>query len=284
MNEVNTCSAFKFWRAQHSAPYHFHMLEEHWYSSMCEDVDSDGRQLFDHLTAHYSRTAPNKQGQLNGAIIYGKTAFGFDESGEHSSNIHYNVIRDISFSPDEPEIGQKLLDQAVNDLGNNERIYAFFHYFGMSACARHGKLHESQTHVHDLLLQNGFTVEHENVYYARVLSPSAPESDISLVWKEMNAGSCREFAASIGGQEVCWGQVHFLPQGDIAYLRWIFTAENRQHQGIGTKVMSALFSALYSMGIHRFDTDTALDNIAAQRYYEKCGFINKGVTRSYYTK
>ena len=35
-------------------------------------------------------------------------------------------------------------------------------------------------------------------------------------------------------------------------------------------------------GISRFDTDTALDNIVAQHYYEKNDFIREGVTRSYY--
>ena len=59
---------------------------------------------------------------------------------------------------------------------------------------------------------------------------------------------------------------------------------NTDSIGIGTKVMYALFQTLYDMGIRRFDTDTALDNIAAQKYYEKCGFRNEGITRSYYTK
>jgi ribosomal protein S18 acetylase RimI-like enzyme len=154
----------------------------------------------------------------------------------------------------------------------------------MSTCARHGKLHDSQKHIHDLLLNNGFVVEHENVYYSKILDGNAPASDISLLWREESAGSCREFAAVQSGREVCWGQVHFLPQGDIAYLRWIFTDGACQHQVIGTKVMYALFAHLYRSGIRRFDTDTAKDNLPAQKYYEKCGFTNEGITRSYYTK
>lgn len=65
------------------------------------------------------------------------------------------------------------------------------------------------------------------------------------------------------------GQVHFLPQGDIAYLRWIFTEESMQHRGIGTLVMKSLFSDLFAMGIRRFDTDTTLSNTVAQHYYKK---------------
>lgn len=77
--------------------------------------------------------------------------------------------------------------------------------------------------------------------------------------------------------------MHFLPQGDIAYLRWIYIDEKKQHQGFGTAVMQSMFSDLFQMGIRRFDTDTALSNRIAQQYYEKNGFTNDGITRSYYT-
>ncbi len=129
-------------------------------------------------------------------IVYGTTAFGFDDQGEISDKIHYCVIRDLVFP----------------------------------------------------------------------------------------AGSCREFAAVMDDREVCWGQVHFLPQRDIAYLRWIYVDGQVQHQGVGTKVMLSLFSDLFKMGIRRFDTDTARSNTAAQAYYEKCRFTNEGITRSYFTK
>jgi ribosomal protein S18 acetylase RimI-like enzyme len=46
--------------------------------------------------------------------------------------------------------------------------------------------------------------------------------------------------------------------------------------------MRSLFAQLYNMGIRRFDTDTARNNTIAQSYYEKNGFINEGITRSYY--
>lgn len=280
------CALFDYWVKHHSAPYAFYMNVDMWSKSMNADVDSDGRPLFQKLFSRISRTPPNKEGAINGLIEYGLTAFGFDESGEISDRIHYPVIRDICFDPDCPEIGQKLLDGALNDLGSEARIYAFFHYFGMSACARHGKLHENDRHVEQLLLNNGFQVEHENIYYARTLTEADchPESGLRLHWKALSPGDCREFAAAAGGQEVGWGQVHFLPQGDIAYLRWIYIDESRQHQGYGTACMHQLFAELYQEGIRRFDTDTALSNRIAQKYYEKTGFSNKGITRSYYTK
>ncbi|MBR3973579.1 MAG: GNAT family N-acetyltransferase [Oscillospiraceae bacterium] len=280
-----SCSAFGFWRAAHNAPYHFPMDEDIWFQSLHEDIDSDGRKLFDHLTIRYSRTAPSKNGEINGMIVYGETAFGFDHTGEISNRVHHKIIRDICFPENAPEIGQKLLAHAISDFGTDERIHAFFHYFGMSTCARHGKLHESASHVHELLLKNGFIVEHENVYYAKYLTSenASAKPEISLLWKEESPGHCREFTASMDDREVGWGQIHFLPQGDIAYLRWVYIEDKLQHQGIGTRTMKALFCSLYAMGIRRFDTDTALSNIPAQHYYEKCGFSNEGITRSYFT-
>lgn len=73
-----------------------------------------------------------------------------------------------------------------------------------------------------------------------------------------------------------------FPQGDIAYLRWIYIDGSCQHRGYGSRVMRALLAQLYAMGIRRFDTDTALDNLAAQGCYEKTGFRREGITRSYY--
>lgn len=47
--------------------------------------------------------------------------------------------------------------------------------------------------------------------------------------------------------------------------------------------MQALKGCLFAKGIRRFDTDTALSNLAAQHYYEKKHFTREGITRSYFT-
>ncbi len=277
--------AFDYWNNTHDAPYHFPMTPEQWYASMYEDVDSDGRKLFDQLVFSYNRPQGTPLEHVDGLAVYGTTAFGFNEAGEISDDVHYKVIRDLSFEPTSPEVGQHLLDHTLEDLGEDDCIYAFFHYFGLSGYARHGKLHESQGHIHDLLLRNGFSVEHENVYYAKELAGhDLADERISIDWKEVNAGNCREFAAAMDGQEFGWGQVHFLPQKHIAYLRWIYIDEKCQHQGLGTAAMHTLCAQLHKMGITRFDTDTALQNTTAQGYYEKTGFTNRGITRSYYKR
>lgn len=271
---------FTFWRRQSTAPFHFPMDVDTWADSLFSDVDSGGRRLFSEL-----HTETSGDGELTGLIQYGRTAMGFDGDGEISSDVSYPVIRFLCFDPGFPQDGQRLLDQAMACFGPEPRVYAFFHYFGMSACGRHGKLHQQDRHIHSLLLNNGFVVEHENVYYSKALSPQDPASgSVTLHWTPLGPGGCRDFTAVSQDQEVCWGQVHFLPQGDIAYLHWISVAQSKRHQGYGTAVIHSLFSALFQMGIRQLDTDTALDNLAAQRYYEKNGFINRGLTRSYFTK
>lgn len=276
-------AAFDFWKLHHTAPYHFPMDADQWCDSMYEDIDSEGRKLFDNAIFRYNRPKGAPRGVFDGLAVYGITAFGFNEARNISEDVHHKVIRDLCFDPATPEIGQHLLDHALEDLGQEDRIYAFFHYFGMSACARHGKLHESQQHIHTLLLENGFCIEHENVYYSKMLTKTEfSDATVQIAWRELNAGGCREFAATLEGREIGWGQVHFLPQSHIAYLRWIYIDDQHQHRGFGTAIMHTLFHKLYEMGIRRFDTDTALSNTAAQGYYEKTGFTNEGITRSYY--
>ena len=46
--------------------------------------------------------------------------------------------------------------------------------------------------------------------------------------------------------------------------------------------MSALKNWLLAQGMAQLDTDTALDNLRAQHYYEKNGFARLTVTRSFY--
>ena len=267
---------FELWRQLHSAPHHLPMTEEIWKASMGSDVDSDGRQLFTEL---------DTEDMGHAMVQYGYSAFGFDENDEISADIHYPIIRDLAFAPAYRAEADALLKKVLEYFKGEPRIYAFFHYFGMSACGRHGKLHDSNRHVAQLLEENGFVVEHENVYYTRPLTEQdTGNAKIQLHWRDRSAGDCREFVADLEGREICWGQVHFLPQGDVAYLRWIFIDGQRQHMGLGTAVMKQLFAELYRLGIRRFDTDTALDNTAAQGYYEKTGFVNAGITRSYYTK
>ena len=257
-------------------PYNYAADYDEWKRSWLSDIDGGGRRLFRELTTLGAYCG----GALAGFVQYGRTAFGFAESGEISDAISYPVIRSLYFPEGCADMGGALLEEAMNALSGNARIYAFFHYFGMSCYARHGKLPERLAHIHALLLEHGFAVEHENVFYSSRLE-ACEGADVTLRWHEETAGGQRSCDFIIGKSAVGGCEVHFPEQRGVAYLRWIYINEELCGRGIGTTCMKALKHELYARGITRFDTDTALANKRAQRFYEKNGFTNEGLTRSY---
>ena len=132
------------------------------------------------------------------------------------------MIRNFYFDESQKEAGMKLLNEAVKALSNTaDRIYAFFHYFGMSCYARHGKLFEGFGHIHNILEQNGFTIEHENVFYSSTLSSVEPTA-ISLKWHEKTKGR-QQYCDFILEKDIVGGcEIHILEQEGIAYLRCIY--------------------------------------------------------------
>ena len=260
------------------SPFFFNVSFEDWRKSFEEDTDGEGRKLFKELNV---KTVYDN-GNLLGFVQYGKTAFGFAENGEISSEVSYNVIRNLYFAKGSGEVGRLLLDEAVGSFGGKERIYAFFHYFGMSCFARHGKLFEKHTHIEDLLKENSFEIEHENVYYSSDLI-QMENSEVAITAHDMTKGNQQYLDFSLVNTHAGGCEVHYLSE-NTAYLRWIYVNGDMVGKGIGTKCMKALTAFLHEKGIKRFDTDTALNNIVAQRYYEKNGFIRRGITRSYYSE
>lgn len=257
-------------------PYFFDVNFDTWKKSFEEDIDGEGRKLFKEL---FVKAVYDKDSLL-GFVQYGKTAFGFDESGEFSMGNAYPVIRNLYFLKDRSDAGEVLLNEAVKALKTEERIYAFFHYFGMSCFARHGKLFESHSHIDDLLRKNGFEVEHENVYYSSSVNGDEC-SEVTITSGDLSKGSQQYFEFRMDGDQVGGCEVHYI-NDSTAYLRWIYVNGDIVGKGIGTKCMNSIRSFLYKKGIRRFDTDTALSNDVAQHYYEKNKFIREGITRSYY--
>ncbi|MGN0479798.1 MAG: GNAT family N-acetyltransferase [Hominenteromicrobium sp.] len=258
-------------------PYHYEADFDLWEKSYAQDTDGEGRALFSDLTT----TGAYLGDDLIGFVQYGRSAFGFSDCGEPTDTVSYPIIRNLFFPEDREEIGVHLLDEALTALSGGGRIYAFFHYFGMSCYARHGKLFEGFGHIHRLLLEKGFMVEHENVFYASELTGTEP-TPAALNWHELSPGRQRYCDFILENEIVGGCEVHFPEKEDIAYLRWIFVDPERCGKGIGSKCMTALKNDLYQKGIRKFDTDTAMTNTVAQHFYEKNNFVRRGLTRSYY--
>lgn len=257
-------------------PYFFPAEADAWRRSFEEDIDGNGNRLFRELTVK----AAYEEDRLIGFIQYGRTAIGFDDRGALSSDRSYCVIRNLYFDKNRPDAGELLLKEAMDAFAGDKQVYAFFHYFGMSCFARHGKLSEAHSHIQTLLKENGFVTEHENVYYSSVLT-GEEKTEAEILPQGLTAGNQQYLDFLLLGQQVGGCEIHFVNE-KTAYLRWIYINGDLTGKGIGTVCMKALKHWLYQKGIRRFDTDTALSNTAAQHYYEKTGFTREGITRSYY--
>lgn len=252
-----------------TAPNFFPTDFESWKESFEQDVDGEGRLLFREL---YGRAAYDGD-TLVGFVQYGYTAFGFDEPS-------YPVIRSLYFDEGRQDAGRLLLQAALREFEGEKRVYTFFHYFGMSCFARHGKLFEEFSWISALLREYGFEVEHENVYYSAVLCADS-DSEVELVAHDRTVGEQQTFDFMLHHKQIGGCEVHYL-SAEHAYLRWVYVDEGMQNQGLGSECMAALKCWLRQGGMTRLDTDTALDNRRAQHYYEKNGFTRKGVTRSFF--
>ncbi len=259
-------------------PYFFDVSFDTFEKAFEDDIDGEGRELFKELFVK----AVYDNDKLVGFVQYGKSAFGFDDNGEISSDISYPIIRNLYFNEDRADAGELLLSEAMQNLGTDKQVYAFFHYFGMTCFARHGKLFENHAHIDALLKENGFEVEHENVYYSSVLTESK-NFEVTITANGLTKGNHQYIDFRIDGNQVGGCEVHYMSD-NIAYLRWIYVNGDMVGKGVGTKCMSVLKNFLFEKGVTRFDTDTAIDNTVAQHYYEKNDFIREGVTRSYFTK
>lgn len=260
------------------SPWFFPASYDVWKQSFEADVDGEGRTLFKSLAVK----AAWEDDRLVGFIQYGKTAFGFDSTGEISSDVSCCVIRNLYFDEGRVDAGKLLLREAMDAFAGADQVYAFFHYFGMSCFARHGKLFQRYAHIEALLKDSGFETEHENVYYSSVLRGNEV-SEAVIVPQGLTKGNQQYMDFLLAGEQVGGCEIHFVDR-QTAYLRWIYVNENMVGRGIGSRCMDALKEWLYRKGIVRFDTDTALSNTVAQYFYEKNGFTREGITRSYYRK
>ena len=259
------------------APYYFRTSFEEWSKSLENDIDNQGKTMF----AELYLLGAYEDDVLTGFVQYGLSAFGFNEQGEISDDIHFQIIRSLYYDKSNPDVGEALLQEVVGHFDLHERIYAFFHYFGMSCYARHGKLFEKYDYIGELLKKHGFVIEHENVYYSMEKITDG-NVEVEIKWGQPTAGDIRCGELRLHEEWIGECEVHFLFVEKIAYLRWIYIDEKRQNQGLGSLCMQTLLAELKRAGYERLDTDTAMTNERAQHYYEKNGFKREGVTRSYY--
>ena len=278
ITEISNLTQIFDYQKRFSSPYSFSTDFIVWKNSFTDDIDGEGRKLFKTL---YGKAAYDNS-NLVGFIQYGHTAFGFDETGEISVNISHPIIRMLYFDKGREDAGNALLNEALKEFATSGTVYAFFHYFGMSCFARHGKLFEHFHWIAALLKHSGFAVEHENVYYSSTFQTIVRDTEVEIVAQEPSIGTQQALDFLLRGNHIGSCEVHYPETTGASYLRWIYINENLQNQGIGSKCMDALKQWLHQKDFFRLDTDTALSNLIAQHYYTKNDFVREGITRSYF--
>lgn len=67
----------------------------------------------------------------------------------------------------------------------------------------------------------------------------------------------------------------------LVYMKTIWVDSEYSNKGLGSKFIKLICENLAGEGYIRMDLDTAKNNIIGQKFYDKNGFVYKGITRSY---
>jgi len=269
-------------------PYFFPVPIQTWVDFLFWDK-LDGALIFKHLETYVAV----ENDQILGFIQYGQPAFAWDTRGQKYLNPQISVIRQLYFDQDRGDAGEVLLALTLEALAKLNPLHAFYHIMGMRCTAHHGKLHSSQTHMENLMLANGFQLEHQNVYFVLYMQPDDfPIGKYHQLFSHLEVNvqpgtGKQDFEAHLDGEPVATAGVRYLADltgggtQDAAYLTWLRVEEKFRRQGVGASFLARLVQVLVDEGIHYLHTDTAAKNFKAIGLYEKVGFENEGDTRSY---
>jgi ribosomal protein S18 acetylase RimI-like enzyme len=257
-------------------PFYFPVSYDLWHKCMFNDITEEGLPLFNELETYLYY----ENDTLKGFIQFGLSSFIFSENGKDFKN-RYAIIRNIHYSKNSKNPNQ-IIEIALNYFNdkNIREIHAFFHYFGMSCYARHGKLHDSAFYIEDLLYRHSFKKEHENVYFSKDLGKEKYYSDPEIGYEIHDNGDKTKIDFFVNNERIGYCELAYL-YGNISYLYYIEIQKEYRHKGWGTKCVNIIFHILNERQIIKLDLDTIDTNTIAQRFYGKIGFINKGITRSY---
>lgn len=274
---------FSYWgKTGAEIPYFFPVSISKWQACLLED-ELDGEEIFKNLETHFVTV----EDQIIGFVQYGQPNFAWKENGGKYHNPDIGVIRHLYYDQDQPNAGEILIQKAKDYLERFSHQYAFYHILGMSCNAHHGKLHQSLSHVEQLLFSHGFSIEHENYYY--VLDMQTIEPQISREFHLVSTYNKNEISFEVQQNEHSIGTAKVflmdkLTDGyarDAVYLRWISMKKQHQDKGIGKEFLHLLISYLQNKGYRYLHTDTANTNTRAQRFYLRENFQSKGLTRNY---
>jgi ribosomal protein S18 acetylase RimI-like enzyme len=288
---IHTCQGadqyrlYGYWRKLgKNIPYFFPVSPERWAQCLLED-ELAGERMFDRLETYIAED----QGRVIGFAQIGHPRFSWDDRGAKYYNPQIGILRHFYFDTGRYNAAEAMYARAQSFLMHYPRRHAFYHIYGMSCNAHHGKLYSGLAHVDRFIRAKGFQVEHENVYYSLALQEVEQDSHDNL----RLIPQAREFYAP----QVYKIMLHNTPVGtitvqfmdlingeaakDAVYLSQVLMDETYRGRGWGTLAMQLLYRMLLDKGYRHLHLDTASTNVGAQRFYIRIGFHNRGRSRSY---
>ncbi|SKC81927.1 GNAT family N-acetyltransferase [Maledivibacter halophilus] len=290
VNRDNADILFDYWNEiRKNIPYFYRTTYKLFIKSLFDDT-YEGRTVFRTNNVF----GIQEDGQVKGVIQYDIPTFHFTEVGKITKDINIGVILNLYYEETRIDIGRVLLDLSLDFFKENniKDIYAFYHAMGMSCNGNHGKLHEEYNYVGKLLCEEGFEIEHENIYYICDMKEKKLEyqnnRDIRVSELEDNKQKFilyDEDNKALGSAEIKYiDNLTGSSEKDIIYLVWIDIDKKVKGKGLGTEFLNHIIQYCLKKGYRYLHTDTALNNKIAQKFYIRNGFIDNGITRSYLTK
>lgn len=276
---------FSYWKKlAEKVPYFFPVSSEKWHECLLEDkLDNEKMLLFQETFAAIEK------GEIVGFIQYGQPAFAWGKNEQKYYNPQIGIIRHFYFGEGRFDVAHLLFAKSESYLKQFSSQHAFYHNFGMSCNAHHGKLHQCLAHVDQFLCKNGYQVEHENVYYSLEINKDdrPHQHELHLISKPSGESSIQDYEICLQNNPIGTIRIRFLDKltggatTDIAYLTWVEIDRHFHGQGWGTKAMQLLVANLQGKKYQQLHLDTAGTNKVAQQFYERLGFQNRGRTRCY---
>lgn len=283
IREVNRGDLKQYLDSLHDrTPFHFDTAFGVWEKDYF-DLDGD---LFCELEG---KAAVRDDASIAGVAMYGKPRRCWNRRGEFLESPNIGIIREIYFDHDETVAGESLLAEAMAYVTRYDDYHAFYHAFGLPSMAGHGKLaHSLFRHVEKLLLDRHFAIEHENLYFAKVIGIQPVDGALRLEITQSDDLKRERIVAFLDDREVGTAEVKLMDRytgtntKDAVYLTWIGIHEEFRGRGCGTGFLKLIENEYAGRGYARLHLDTANNNTIARRLYMKQGYRHLCSTRSYF--
>jgi ribosomal protein S18 acetylase RimI-like enzyme len=280
---ITECRAF--WdRTGKGVPFFFTVPESQWLPLMTSSTIG-GIYTFSRSRLYCIKA----QGKVKALCQIVFPDFDWDENGELTPARTMAVIRFIYFNPSNRNAGKDLLEFGLESISGYEKKQAFLQCVGSPLNAYHGKLHDSLTHVSDLLLETGFRINQSNRIYRSIISATGAEYQLPSKYsvKTTRGTGGDAFALILNRKTIGTAntirvdEIILNPSSKTVYLSWIGIEKLHRRQGLGSALLRSITGYYRSQRYTGLILDTSIDNRPAQLFYTANGYSQCGVSHGF---